>query len=239
MGKKIMSIIRIRYCFKFGRNLQQVFDLKFDEDTLCIMDNTPEVLPFWTELDFHQCPNCPLDKKEHPHCPFAKNLINIVNRFDSLFSYNETHMVVTTKDRMISQITTIQRAVGSLMGLVSATCGCPHTEFFKPMARFHLPLANGPETIYRAASMYLLSQYFRNKDGKSVDLDLSGLQDIYKNIQTVNYTIANRLRVASKTDSVLNAIVELDVYAQTLNFVIDDSLQELRKYFDPYLGIKS
>jgi hypothetical protein len=234
-----MEIISIRYCFLVGKEpdrVEEVFDLQFDAKNLKLQGNIPEVLPDWAKLDFYQCSNCPLNVRDHPYCPMAANLVNIVNRFDSLLSYNEIYLVVTTKERTISQLTTIQRGVGSLMGLVIATCGCPHSVFFKPMARFHLPLANNQETIYRAASMYLLAQYFLRKKGKPVDWNLRGLEEIYANIQVVNYTIAERLRAATKTDSVLNALVELDIYAQTLSLVIEDSLEDIRFLFDPYLN---
>jgi hypothetical protein len=234
-----MEIISVRYTFKVGKGrnkVEEVFDLQFDAKNLELQGNIPKVLPDWAKLDFYQCSNCPLDAREYPYCPMAANLVNIVSRFDSLLSYNEIHLVVTTKERTISQLTTIQRAVGSLMGLVIATCGCPHSVFFKPMARFHLPLANNQETIYRAASMYLLAQYFLRKKGKPVDWNLRGLEEIYTNIQVVNFTIAERLRAATKTDSVLNALVELDIYAQTLSLVIEDSLEEIRFLFDPYLN---
>ncbi len=234
-----MEIITIRYCFLVGDGpdkVEEVFDLHLDAKNLELQDNIPKVLPDWAKLDFYQCSNCPLDIREHPYCPMAANLVNIVKRFDSLLSYNEIHLVVTTKERTISQLTTCQRGVGSLMGLVIATCGCPHSVFFKPMARFHLPLANNQETIYRAASMYLLAQYFLRKKGKPVDWNLRGLEEIYANIQVVNYTIAERLRAATKTDSVLNALVELDIYAQTLSLVIEDSLEDIRFLFDPYLN---
>jgi hypothetical protein len=103
------------------------------------------------------------------------------------------------------------------------------------MARFHLPLANDEETVYRAASMYLLAQYFIKNNGEAVDFDLSGLKSIYRNIQLINYTVAERLRAASKSDSVLNAIVDLDVYAQTLTIVIEESLEELQSIYRPYI----
>jgi hypothetical protein len=234
-----MEIITIRYCFLVGDGpdkVEEVFDLHLDTKNLELKDNIPKVLPDWAKLDFYQCSNCPLDVRKHPYCPMAANLVNIVKRFDSLLSYNEIHLVVTTKERTISQLTTIQRGVGSLMGLVIATCGCPHSVFFKPMARFHLPLANNQETIYRAASMYLLAQYFLRKKGKPVDWNLRGLEEIYANIQVVNYTIAERLRAATRTDSVLNALVELDIYAQTLSLVIEDSLEEIRFLFESYLN---
>jgi len=234
-----MEIISIRYTFKVGKGrnkVEETFDLQFDAKNLELQDNIPKELPDWAKLDFYQCSNCPLDVREYPYCPMAANLVNIVKRFDSLLSYNEIILVVTTKERTISQLTTLQRGVGSLMGLVIATCGCPHSVFFKPMARFHLPLANNQETIYRAASMYLLAQYFLRKKGKPVDWNLRGLEEIYANIQVVNYTIAERLRAATKTDSVLNALVELDIYAQTLSLVIEDSLEDIRFLFDAYLN---
>lgn len=230
-----MEEITIRYSFKFGKNKYEVFDLQLDTENFELQGNTPEVLPPWTKLDFHQCPNCPLDVRDHPTCPLARNLVNIVTRFDSFLSYNETLLVVTTKERIISQMTTVQRAVGSLMGLIIAASGCPHTTYFRPMARFHLPLANDEETVYRAASMYLLAQYFIKHEGKEVDFELAGLKSIYRNIQLINYTIAERLRAASKSDSVLNAIVDLDIYAQTLTIVIEESLEELQSIYEPYL----
>ncbi len=230
-----MDTITIRYCFKFAKDEFEVFDLNLDTENFELQGNTPDVLPEWTRLDFHQCPNCPLDVKDHPRCPLAVNLVNIVKQFDAFLSYKKTHLTVTTEDRIMTSMTTVQRAVGSMMGLIIAASGCPHTVYFRPMARFHLPLANDEETVYRAASMYLLAQYFLDKANKKVDFELVGLKSIYRNIQLINYTIAERLRAASKSDSVLNAIVDLDIYAQTLTIVIEESLQDLDTLFQPYI----
>ena len=99
-----------------------------------------------------------------------------------------------TTERKISQMTTAQKGISALMGLIIPSSGCPHTTFFRPMARYHLPLANREETIYRATSMYLLAQYFLNKDNKPIDIELKGLVQIYKNMELVNITMAERLR---------------------------------------------
>ena len=53
-------------------------------------------------------------------------------------------------------------AIRSLIGLIMALSGCPHMEFFKPLARFHLPWASLEETTLRSASIYLLMQFFKN-----------------------------------------------------------------------------
>ncbi len=65
----------------------------------------------------------------------------------------------------IQKRTTLQDAVGSLMGVLSATSGCPRFSFLEPMAGFHLPFANEQETIYRAVSTYLLAQFLVGQHG--------------------------------------------------------------------------
>jgi hypothetical protein len=213
---------------------REVFDLRLDAENLEMIGDTPEHVPSWARLDFHQCPHCTLTANTHPHCPLAHNLVNIVNRFEALLSFDQIHVEVTTAERIIFQDTSAQTGISSLMGLMMATSGCPHTAFFKPMARFHLPLANEEETIYRATSMYLLAQYFLMKEGYQADLELEGLTRIYENIHTVNTAIAERLRAASEKDSALNAIVLLDMFALAVPMVIEDSLQEIRYLFSPY-----
>jgi len=230
-----MDNIAIEYCFRLTDNTQEVFLLELDAHNLELLNNVPENLPEWTSLGFHQCPNCPLTGSTHPDCPLASNLVNIVRRFDHILSYDEIHMDVITEERRVSQRTTAQRGLSSLMGIVIAASGCPHTVFFKPMARFHLPLASEEETLYRAASMYLLAQYFLHREGGNADFELQGLKKIYKNIQLVNTTIAKRLRAAIKTDSSVNAIILLDMYAKAMPYVIDESLKEIRYLFTPYL----
>jgi hypothetical protein len=230
-----METVAIQYCFVLPDGSKEVFDLRLDAQTLDLVGNAPHALPAWTVLHFHQCPNCPLTADTHPNCPVAVNLVNIVKRFDGLLSHREIHVDVVTEERSVSQDTTVQEGVSSLMGLVMATSGCPTTAFFKPMARFHLPFGSEKETMYRATSMYLLAQYFLKKEGQDADLELKGLTEIYNNMHTINIAIAERLRGASETDSSLNAIVLLDTYALTLPYIIEESLEEIRYLFTPFL----
>ena len=157
----------VYYNFRLPDGSEEGFHLRLDPETLELRGNTPEVSPEWTKLDFHQCPNCPLNVEEHPDCPLALRLVNLVQRFDGLLSHEKVEMEVVTEERTITQKTTAQRGISSLMGLVIAASGCPHTALLRPMARFHLPFASNEETVYRATSMYLLAQYFLKKEGAS------------------------------------------------------------------------
>jgi hypothetical protein len=229
-----MGTMTIRYYFTLPEGVREVFNLQLDAQGLELVGTMPEAMPSWTKLDFHQCPNCPLTPDTHPHCPLAAHLVDIVERFEGLVSYSEIQVDVMTAERFVTQETTVQRGMSSLMGLVMATSGCPHMAFFKPMARFHLPFASAEETVYRATSMYLLAQYFLHKEGHHADLALTGLREIYNNIEVVNVSVAKRLRTATEADSAINAIILLDIYTKAIPVVIEESLEDIRYLFAPF-----
>ena len=226
----------IRYIFTFtnAKGRREEFDLQFD-DAFQLCGQQSDSLPEWTRLDFHQCENCPLNVREQSHCPLAVALSDAVSRLGNVVSYEETHVEVITAERIISQATTAQGGMSALLGLINATSGCPITGFFRPMARFHLPFASEPETIYRAASMYLLGEYFRTRAGYPADLELNGLLAIYRDVEKVNRGIVARIRASKTQDGALNAIVLLDLYAKSLPFAVEESLAELKPLFSSYL----
>ena len=227
-----METIAIQYCFRFPDAAEEVFDLELDAHKIELLNSDPGTVPQWAALDFYQCPICPLSISTHPNCPLVLNLVSIARRFDRILSYEKIHLDVFTKERNVSRQTTAQRGISSLMGLVIAASGCPHTVFFKPMARFHLPLATQEETMFRATSVYLLGQYFRKQRGKQADFDLKGLRDIYRNIEEVNKSIAKRLKTATRADSSVNAIVLLDTFAKVMPHFIDKSWDKLSGLFE-------
>ena len=233
---KYMETIKVRYHFIMARDKQEVFNLHIDGNTLELIGLPSENLPDWTQLDFHQCENCPLNANVHPNCPLSISLVDMVSRFENVLSYEKVTIEVFTNERQISQKTTAQNGLSAMMGLLIATSGCPHTAYFKPMARFHLPLASEEETLYRAASMYLLAQYFRKKEGKRADFELNGLNHIYNNMQLVNTGTAERLKAASETDSSTNAIIRLDLYAKIIPYFVQTSLEDIQYLFAPYLS---
>lgn len=230
-----MDEIQIEYRFQVDAEQDDRYLVTLDAATLITLDTPPADLPPWTSLRSNQCPNCPLDPFLEFHCPPAVNMVRLVDRFDRLLSYDKTLVSVTTEERQVFSHTTVQRGICSLMGLLMATSRCPRTAFFKPMARFHLPFASTQETIWRATSTYLLAQYFRYGDGCTPDMAFEGLSAIYGEIQTVNKAFARRLRGACRQDSMVNAIILLDMFAKSMPTAIETSLDEIRELFIPYL----
>jgi hypothetical protein len=231
-----MEDLEIQYRFQLEDGQEEVFQFQLDPVDLEIDPSYRGELPQWTRLEFNQCVNCPLELKTNARCPAAVNMVGLVSRFAELLSHDRTSVIVSTFERVIRTETTIQRGICSLMGLLMATSRCPMTRFFKPMARFHLPFASTEETIWRATSTYLLAQYFKQQEGGDPDLIFAGLGCIYNDIQIVNISFAKRLRSACNNDSMVNAIILLDMFAQSMPSAIDEFLEEIRHLFVPYLA---
>ena len=207
------------------------------EESLQVAASVPdaehEKLPDWTELGYEQCGNCPLSVTETARCPMAVRLVPLVELFGKVRSYDEVTAQVESEARTVIKRTSVQRVLRSLMGLLSASSECPHVDFLKPMAHFHLPFSSTEETIYRVASSYLLAQYFLRQQGQPADPGLDGLKAHYRELQQVNAGMAKRLAAISveESDSSVNALVLLDLFAQSLPDSIDAQLEELQPAF--------
>jgi hypothetical protein len=230
-----MKTHKIVYEFAFPDGRIETFRCLFDERTFELVQHPPENPPEWIGTEFHQCPNCSLDPVRTPFCPQAACLLPIIRAFDQDVSYERVNLKVIMNDREIRKETSLARGVSSLMGLLIATCGCPVTRFFIPMGRFHLPLASQDETMFRASASFLLGQYFMKKSGRPAVLGLDGLVKVYDEIQTINQSMLDRLRTATRTDSTVNALILLDVYAKFALIDIDECLDQIRYLFEPFL----
>jgi hypothetical protein len=230
-----MDPLVISYRFDTESGTHAEFDLELDPDTLALEEAEGD-LPEWTALEFNKCPNCPLDSDEYDQCPSAAHLPRLIQSFNHLVSHDKVRVEVVTAERTFLQTVSMQKGIGALMGLIMATSGCPITAFFRPMARFHLPFSTQDETIYRASSAYLLADYFRTRaSGDFPDWDLEGLTAVYVRVHTLNKAFFERVKVAARTDSSLNALVHLDMFALMLPLQAKREFPAIMKYFKPYL----
>ena len=231
-----MTDRRLNFLYRlvFSESKVIEFPIEIDQASTTFIPPTQLVPPFWADLEYQQCSNCTLCKETSPFCPVATNLIPLLELCSSIPSYQALTIEVITPERTISGKTTMQRALSSILGLIMATSPCPHTEYLKPMARFHLPLASENETLYRTASMYLLAQYFRRKDGLDYSLELDRLAEIYHNLKIINRALAKRFKAAITEDATVNAIILLDLLSQAVSWSIEDELEDLKYLFESY-----
>ena len=218
-----------RIMFDHKKHLKYVFDT--NEDGINFIKPVNQATEKWMKLEHNQCSNCPLDLATNKLCPVAENLSVLMYDWQNIVSFDEVKLEVDSKQRKITATTTAQKTLSSLLGLIIATSDCPHTQFFRPMAQFHLPLANAEETTFRAISTHLMTQFFRQQDGQKVNFDLEGLTKIYNEMHTVNIYLKKRLESAVENDATLNAVVLLDIIAITLPNYLEDELEKLKSFF--------
>jgi hypothetical protein len=230
-----MDNLSFKYSFKLADGSEENFEFIVNAETLRLVIDIPRDPPSWINLEYHQCPNCPLDRESTVHCPLAVNIAPVVERFSRVLSYENVHVKAIENNRVTSQETSAQMGVSSLIGLLIATSGCPFTDFLKPMVRFHLPFATEEETLWRATSTYLLAKYYLKKKGCNPEIELKGLSEIYENIGLVNVAIIKRLQAATEKDSTLNALVVLDVFATSLSLEVEEFWAENEHIFMPFL----
>lgn len=209
-----------------GAEARIPFHLQDDHSIAVPDDFSP---PDWARLDYHQCSHCPLSTDTHTYCPIARNLAYLLPQLPPGESYQPISLEVRTELRNYQQDTTLQRALGSLFGLICASSDCPHTRFLRPMARFHLPLSSHTETLVRSTSLYLLQQIVQNRQEDQASL--AGLNERYQTLNELNRCFVKRFQDRNLSDAPVNAMVLLKTIAQHLNWNLEDDLAELAPLF--------
>jgi hypothetical protein len=225
--------IEYSYQFEFEDGDKRQYQVKVDATTCKLNNPAPEILPSWTQLRHHQCPNCPLSSSDQ-YCPAAVNIATVVDNCSEIISHKSVEVQVVSPKRTVSGKTTVQRALSSLFGLLIATSDCPRAHFFRPMAYFHLPMASQEETIFRAISTYFLAKYFKGE--KSEVFNLDALCEIYANMQIVNEYLVKRLQSCNTGDASKNAVVLLHLLSCVLPLSLEESLDNLRPLFKGLLN---
>jgi len=158
-------------------------------------------------------------------------IAELVTTFKDTASYVECAVTCVAPERTVIKQTTVQEGLASILGLLMATSGCPIMDFFKPLARFHLPFASVDETIFRIVAVYMLRQYYRKDGAMNDSFSLQNIKNHYALVKQVNRGIYNRIRSIIELDADKNAIITLNSLGQILEMEIDTNLESLHHLF--------
>ena len=219
---------RILYRFDLPDASTKTLEFSFDPADFRMSNPPLEDPPFWTELKFNQCANCPLDPSVNAHCPAALQMTSALEPLKALASFDTVGVTVIQAERTMYAETTAQQAMSSVLGLIMATAGCPWTDHLRPMARFHLPFASEAETVYRSICMFLLAREISDADEPP---GFEALEELYRNLHVVSRDMSRRLGAATRTDPARNAMALLDSYTILLPHALEHSLEELKPLF--------
>jgi hypothetical protein len=220
------------YSFEWSDRPAARFTMTLDPGNLTLIQPAGIVPAPWTSLSKEQCPCCPLEEGEHPNCPVAVNLQELVTAFKDRVSFDDCTVRCVTPQRAYLKSTSVMDGLASIFGIVMATSGCPIMDFLKPMARFHLPFATIEETTMRSTSMYLLCHYFTHCEDPDKCFNFEHLENHYNQVQEVNEGLLARINSLGHNDADKNALVTLHSLSQFLSIEIDYSLEALAILFE-------
>ena len=217
-----MEEIVFRYIFSIENKEQFELPIAIDRETLNLVGQTDEENASWTELHYHQCKNCPLNPDDVKYCPVAKNISSTITKFQDALSCEATHVTVVTEERTYSKSTDLQRGLNSLFGLIMASSDCPHFQWLKPLARFHLPFASFEETTFRAISSCALSEMLKHKSVNNIDDVLELIDHRYEQLKIINAAMVERIQGIGNGEADKNAIVTFHTYCQLFSLSLKD-----------------
>ncbi len=237
MSLRLENELNISYIFKFPSGEEKIFDLKLDKISLSLNNETDYNFPDWARLKNFKCPHCTLDEKIHEFCPVAKNIVKLLNEFNSFPSFQNARITVVTDSRTYSKETSLQAGVSSLLGVIMVSSGCPVTGKLKPLLRFHLPFASLEETQIKALSIYLLSQYVAWKKGMEPDWQMSNLFKIYEDLKILNINVSKKIANLEEKDTNINSLVILNNFAEYVALTLDDKLfDDIESFVKEFIG---
>ena len=219
----------IEYFFKFedGKQLQVKVDLERELDPKQNLAGAPE----WTRLDNNQCAICPLKASQVSHCPAALDLDKVIHQFQGIPAATKLHVTVKTPERDYLKHVTLEEGVRAMMGLIMATSACPVFSLLKPNARHHLPFASVDEFVLRAASLYLLRQYFIAQEGGKPDWALQGLIKANEQLQLVNHAFWQRSMTAFKNDVNSKALLSFFTLSSNMSASLPNQMSKMKRVF--------
>lgn len=230
------KLVRYLYRFLLEDGSAKEFAVSLDPTTLALVQPLPASYPFWTELEYKKCANCPLDPARHRHCPIAVNVIDVIEFFRNRRSYESCEVVVEADNRTYSKKTVLQEGVSSFLGIFMVASGCPVLNKLRPMLGTHLPFMTSDESTYRTISMYLMAQFFLHREGLPADWDLTNLLGFLREIHETNAAFCRRLQSLRVRDASLNALTILNAMGEiaSLSLEMDDLKRWERVFSEPY-----
>ena len=107
--------IWFHYRFTSPHDRVREFHVELDPDTLGLVVKEREDYPEWTRLTHHQCANCPLRPEDHPRCPAAANLVDVIEHFRDAVSCEETEVEIATESRTYRKRVPLQDGLSALV----------------------------------------------------------------------------------------------------------------------------
>lgn len=169
-----------------------------------------------------ECEDCEV---RHGICVAEASLRDVVLAFGELQSTEILRAEVDTDGRRVSIEAPAARVLGSLMGLLMASSGCPRLIPFRAMALFHQPFSTPEETAIRAASFTLMRAWAQSRLHPEYTFD--ELLVIWESLESVNRHVWRKILAQADSDAAVNGIAFLDALAKLGALGLESALEAI------------
>src|SRR5882724_9213513 len=107
---RMSEALTITYRFDLPDGSAKTLEFGFDAVDFKMLKAPSDSPPFWAELAFSRCANCPLDESLNPHCPAALQLASALEPLNALVSFDTVGVTVTQAERTVYAQTSAQQA---------------------------------------------------------------------------------------------------------------------------------
>lgn len=197
------------------------FDIRLDEHGL--LEGMTDTGPDWTCLEGERCGDC---TARHKNCRAAVAIAPVVDAFKAMDSLQQVKVCVTMGDATTEVNCSVAKVATSIMGLCMAASGCSKIAPFRAMALYHQPFSTLEETVIRAAGFMLLGRWAHGT--LAAEDPFGPLIDAWERLEEVNARIGRSLQDYCHTDSALNGLVNLDIFAKAGPFGLTNALEALK-----------
>ncbi len=194
--------------------------------------NKRDDFPEWVKLDYHQCHKCPLKADKFKWCPAAVKIVDIVNAFPDLTSYETVMFRQIWNKAEYKEELSAQDALVQVLLRLMAFSACPEIHADVWSWDYYSPRSTLKSTLFRRLSNKLIAKYISQKKGREYSTHLTSAETLLNIIEKLKERIDNASEL--KEDAIQNALVILHGVISMINdgymdFIIDEVAQHFKE----------
>jgi hypothetical protein len=187
-------------------------------------------IPDWARLICHQCSNCKLTGENAEYCPPAYDMIDLVEHFASLNSYETVRLHMWKNGEMHTIQTDLQRALSYLFPAILAASSCPYAELLSPTRKFGKPFPDLEDFLFYSLSFGLISSYLEDNQDPEAGIAVPASNKA-QTVAHVFHGLLRRIKQSSLSDAIVNALVRDIQWSYLALFPKRFFKNKLEKYF--------
>lgn len=169
--------------------------------------NQRDDFPDWVRLDFHQCAKCPLKKEKVKWCPAAAKIVDVVNAFPELTSYDMVTFKMKWENSEYTERLSAQDALVQILLNMMVVSACPEMHADLWSWEYYNPRYNLKSALFRRLSNQLICQYISKVKRKEYSTHMTKEETLLRIIEKLKHRIDHAATL--KEDAVQNALVVL------------------------------